>query len=78
METDTPKVLRKCRRKTDTYKFSLKLDFFVGDGASTLAKYQSEGIYRLYGYKWFTSATDADVSLTLGRVIDQEGKATKV
>lgn len=60
------------------YNFSLKVDFFIGDGASTLAKYESEGIYRLYGYKWFTSATDADVSLTLGRVMDQEGKATKV
>lgn len=28
----------------------------------------SEGKYKLHGYKWFTSATDADVSLTLARI----------
>jgi len=49
----------------------------VGEGTETLAKKQSDGTYKLYGYKWFTSATDADVSLTLARIIDEQGKVKK-
>lgn len=30
--------------------------------------------YRLYGYKWFSSATDADMTLTLGRVATEGGE----
>ncbi|CAJ0584228.1 unnamed protein product, partial [Mesorhabditis spiculigera] len=31
--------------------------------------------YRLHGYKWFSSAIDADVALTLARVVDDKGDA---
>lgn len=39
---------------------------------------QTDGTYKLYGYKWFTSATDANMSLTLARIVDKSGKITKV
>ena len=29
--------------------------------------------YSLYGYKWFSSATDADMTLTLARIQSPEG-----
>ena len=31
---------------------------------------QKTGRYNLYGYKWFTSATESQMSLALGKVID--------
>jgi alkylation response protein AidB-like acyl-CoA dehydrogenase len=34
---------------------------------------QQQHMYRLYGYKWFSSATDSDMTLTLGRVVDEQG-----
>ena len=45
----------------------------VGRGTETLAVAQPEGSYKLYGYKWFSSATDSDMTLTLARVVDQDG-----
>ncbi|XP_073527624.1 acyl-CoA dehydrogenase family member 11-like isoform X2 [Phyllobates terribilis] len=45
----------------------------VAHGTETVAHAQGDGTYKLYGYKWFTSATDSDMSLTLGRVIDAQG-----
>ena len=41
----------------------------VGSGTETVAVPQPDrpGHYRLYGYKWFSSATDSDMSLTLAR-----------
>ncbi|XP_028905329.1 acyl-CoA dehydrogenase family member 11-like [Ornithorhynchus anatinus] len=44
----------------------------VALGTETLARAQADGTYRLYGHKWFTSATDADVTLTLARVVDDQ------
>lgn len=40
----------------------------VNNGTSTIAieEENKEKAY-LYGYKWFTSATDADMTLTLAR-----------
>jgi hypothetical protein len=36
-------------------------------------------MYKLYGYKFFSSATDADIALTLARVVDPAtGKITSV
>ena len=29
--------------------------------------------FRLYGYKWFSSATDSDMSMTLAKVEDEGG-----
>ncbi|KAM8962201.1 acyl-CoA dehydrogenase family member 11-like [Pelodytes ibericus] len=49
----------------------------VGDGTETVAHHQDDGTYSLHGYKWFTSATDSDMSLTLGRVEDDQGKTVQ-
>uniref|UniRef100_A0A8C8M0A4 Uncharacterized protein n=1 Tax=Oncorhynchus tshawytscha TaxID=74940 RepID=A0A8C8M0A4_ONCTS len=48
----------------------------VGNGTETVALPQSDGTYRLSGFKWFTSATDADMTLTLARVTDVDGQTT--
>lgn len=45
----------------------------VANGTETIAVPQTDGSYKLYGYKWFTSATDADMTLTLARVQDASG-----
>ncbi len=34
-------------------------------------------MYKLYGYKWFSSATDSDISITLARVVEQDNKLTQ-
>ena len=52
--------------------------YVLGDGTSTLAVEQRDGTYKLHGYKWFTSATDADMALTLARIVDKNGNITKV
>lgn len=49
----------------------------VAGGTETLAFEQSDGSYKLNGYKWFSSATDADVTLTLARVVDKNGNTVK-
>ena len=38
---------------------------------------ESEPEYKLYGYKWFSSATDADITITLARVRDENKEASK-
>ncbi|XP_019956419.1 acyl-CoA dehydrogenase family member 11-like [Paralichthys olivaceus] len=48
----------------------------VASGTETVAVPQSDGSYKLHGYKWFTSATDADMTLTLARVQDRAGATT--
>ncbi|KAL0979322.1 hypothetical protein UPYG_G00183640 [Umbra pygmaea] len=48
----------------------------VGSGTETVAVPQCDGTYRLSGFKWFTSATDADMTLTLARVADRDGRTT--
>ncbi|XP_056457517.1 acyl-CoA dehydrogenase family member 11-like isoform X2 [Gadus chalcogrammus] len=45
----------------------------VAAGTETLAEPQPDGSYRLHGFKWFTSATDADMTLPLGRVVGRHG-----
>ncbi|XP_014797618.1 PREDICTED: acyl-CoA dehydrogenase family member 11-like [Calidris pugnax] len=45
----------------------------VANGTETVARKQPDGTYRLYGFKWFTSAADSDVTLTLARIVDAEG-----
>ncbi|KAL8559901.1 hypothetical protein ACOMHN_016947 [Nucella lapillus] len=45
----------------------------VARGTETVAVEQTDGSYRLYGYKWFSSATDADMTFTLARVVDKQG-----
>lgn len=48
----------------------------VGSGTETVAVPQTDGSYKLHGFKWFTSATDADMTLTLARVQDRTGSTT--
>ncbi|KAM6377577.1 acyl-CoA dehydrogenase family member 11-like isoform 1-T3 [Pluvialis apricaria] len=45
----------------------------VANGTETVARKQPDGTYRLYGFKWFTSAADSDMTLTLARIADAEG-----
>lgn len=45
----------------------------VANGTETIAVPQDDDTYRLYGYKWFSSATDADMTLTLARVQNPDG-----
>jgi len=49
----------------------------VAGGTETLAYEQPDGSYKLYGYKWFSSATDADITLTLARVVDKHGNVVR-
>ena len=51
---------------------------FVANGTETLAIPQPDGSYKLHGYKWFSSATDADMTFTLARVIGPDGKIIQV
>ncbi|NWI90327.1 ACD11 dehydrogenase, partial [Pitta sordida] len=46
----------------------------VANGTETVARKQPDGTYRLYGFKWFTSAADSDMALTLARIADAEGQ----
>jgi len=46
----------------------------VGNATGTTARKQPDGSYKLYGFKWFTSATDADMTITLARIEDEKGK----
>ncbi|KAM7391876.1 hypothetical protein PAMP_022526 [Pampus punctatissimus] len=48
----------------------------VASGTETVAVPQTDGSYKLHGFKWFTSATDADMTLTLARVQDSTGATT--
>ena len=51
---------------------------FLASGTETVAVSHEDGSYRLYGYKWFTSASDADMSLTLARIQDEGGQVVDV
>lgn len=48
----------------------------VSGGTETVARRQQDGGFKLYGFKWFTSATDADMTLTLARITDEHGHTT--
>ena len=50
----------------------------VGSGSDTYAEKIMDDLYALYGYKWFTSATDSDIALTLAREVDSDGNYTSV
>ena len=49
----------------------------VAGGTETRAVRQSNGTYRLYGYKWFSSATEAEMALTLARPCENFSEGTK-
>ena len=37
----------------------------------------TNNVYKLYGYKWFSSATDSDITITLARAYDDHQNQTK-
>eukprot|EP00794_Sanderia_malayensis_P011268 gene11268-12448_t len=48
----------------------------VADATDTIAVScdSADNFYHLYGYKWFSSATDSDIALTLARIAKQNGE----
>ncbi|KAK8407482.1 hypothetical protein O3P69_002201 [Scylla paramamosain] len=44
----------------------------VSGSTETVAVEQPDGSHQLFGYKWFSSATDADMSLTLANIISED------
>lgn len=52
--------------------------FPPANGTETIAEAQGNGTYKLSGYKWFSSATDADMTLTLARICDSHGNTVPV
>ncbi|XP_053136038.1 acyl-CoA dehydrogenase family member 11-like [Hemicordylus capensis] len=46
----------------------------VANGTETVARKLPDGTYSLHGLKWFTSATDSDMTLTLARIMTAEGQ----
>lgn len=50
----------------------------VAGGTDTVAVEldKASNLYNLYGYKWFSSATDADMSITLARIQDSNENVT--
>ncbi|GAB1597723.1 acyl-CoA dehydrogenase family member 11-like isoform X1 [Argonauta hians] len=49
----------------------------VAGSTETVAKQDRHGVYRLYGNKWFTSATDANMAFTLARVVQDNGETIR-
>ncbi|KAG1664573.1 Acyl-CoA dehydrogenase family member 11 [Nymphon striatum] len=47
-------------------------------GTDTCAILNRDNVYNLYGYKWFSSATDSDVALTLARIVADDGSVKSV
>ena len=50
----------------------------AANGTETIAIPQKDGTYKLYGYKWFSSATDSDMSITLARIVNNSGQTVQV
>jgi len=57
----------------------------VGSGTETVAVPKEGGCsggggttHLLHGYKWFSSATDSDIAITLARIADQDGNIKPV
>jgi alkylation response protein AidB-like acyl-CoA dehydrogenase len=49
------------------------ISLLKGRGTETIAVPIGSDVFKLYGYKWFSSATDADIALTLARIADKDG-----
>ncbi|GMR45855.1 hypothetical protein PMAYCL1PPCAC_16050, partial [Pristionchus mayeri] len=47
----------------------------VSGACDTYARHVEGDKFLLSGYKWFSSAVDADVALTLARIVDENGQA---
>ena len=46
----------------------------VAGGCDSYAVQQSATTHKLYGYKWFSSATDSDIAFTLAREMSENGE----
>ncbi|KAG8146164.1 hypothetical protein E2320_012547 [Naja naja] len=46
----------------------------VGGGTETVAQKLPDGSYSLHGFKWFTTAADSDMTLTLARIVGPDGQ----
>lgn len=44
----------------------------MAGSTETVAVEQLDGSHKLFGYKWFSSATDSDMSLTLANIISED------
>ena len=57
----------------------IKYIFIKADGTETIAIKQpgDNNHYKLYGYKWFSSATDSDMTITLARIVDENKNVIK-
>ena len=51
---------------------------YIANGTSTYAVRQDDHTYCLHGYKWFSSATDADMAFMLARIWDENKHITLV
>lgn len=59
--------------------FNLSFYIFTGGNISTVAEGPfHDNSFILRGYKWFSSATDAQIAFTLARIVDSEGYVPKV
>lgn len=50
----------------------------VSYATETIAKQVNGNEYHLYGYKWFTSAIDAQIAFSLARIVDKDIDHTKL
>lgn len=48
----------------------------VSNTETIAVKEETSNIYRLYGYKWFTSATDSQMTLGLAKILPKGLKPT--
>lgn len=44
----------------------------MSGSTETVAVAEANGSHQLFGYKWFSSATDSDMTLTLANIISEE------
>lgn len=49
----------------------------VAGGCDTYAEHIEGDRFLLHGYKWFSSAVDADIALTLARIVDKDNAGQK-
>lgn len=50
----------------------LKYFLDVSNSTETIAVSYKNNKFKLYGYKWFSSATECEMSLVLARIVDME------
>lgn len=67
-----------CRTRVTVVMLHELFSLPSASGTETVAVPRTDGSYKLHGFKWFTSATDADMTLTLARVQDKTGATIPV